>query len=147
AAPLNPESYSAVRIGDRWFIRDNNAQDAESRGLRPVLIYENSRWWTGADLRCPANASWVKCAAEWDPYASLPETARPPKKKQAAAAGPSCDFEVRVPKWAPSPDSDEKRRIAGELLQELRQKQDRTTTLKAVYVRDFNLNDPVINVY
>jgi hypothetical protein len=56
-----------------------------------------------------------------------------------------CDFTLNVPRWEPSPDSLEKRRIAAELLREFRSFG--YGDAKRIVVRDFNLDDPEITAY
>jgi len=49
-----------------------------------------------------------------------------------------------IPVWEASPDSPEKRKIAGELLAEIT---DKWPGAQEVVIRDFNLNDPQITMY
>lgn len=50
-----------------------------------------------------------------------------------------------VPAWAPSPNNEQKQRLAAELLKELHAEQ--APRPKVVYARDFNLSDPEIDFY
>jgi hypothetical protein len=56
----------------------------------------------------------------------------------AAAAAVNCHIAIDVPRWSPSPDGPEKRRLAREILQSLQ------VEAKAVYAKDFNVLDPQI---
>ena len=166
------ESYSAVLVGQRWFFRGNNPQDSDSQALRSVSKYEAGKWASVPDLRCPVDASWVTCAAAWNPYSFLPANspmANLREKKPEPVNTPSCDFEVEVAKWTPSPDDEKKREVAAEILKELLEdpQPDSSSTpasgdtrsarvvieprergeLRRVYIRDFNLNDPEVHVY
>jgi len=171
AGPTKKESYSAVLIGVRWFFRDNNPEGFDGQGLRSVSKYEDGKWDGVRDLQCPSDASWVTCAAAWNPYRSLPANspmAYLKEQKPEPVTTTSCDFEVKIPNWTPSPDNAKKRQIASEVLQELltdSQTDSGSTTsgdaqakrvvieprvrgqLRSVYIRDFNLNDPEVHVY
>jgi hypothetical protein len=60
-----------------------------------------------------------------------------------AGVAPSvCEFTLHVPRWEPSPDSAEKRRLAAELLAEFQGFG--YGDAKRIVIRDFNLEDPEI---
>jgi hypothetical protein len=173
--PAKPkkESYSAVLIGQWWFFRSNDPQDSDSQGLHTVSKYEDGKLDSVPDLRCPADASWVNCAAAWNPYSFLPANspmAALKNKKPEPINAQACDFDVPVTKWTASTDNGTKKRIASEILNELVEDpkpDDNSSTpvssntralrvvvqprergkLRRVYLRDFNLNDPEVHVY
>lgn len=89
---------------------------------------------------CPKDAEWATCA-ERRFHASTHQPAETARYPLTAV----CDVSVTVEKWRPSPDTPAKRRIASDVLAELMKF--RGTNPRAVYVRDFNLNDPELEFY
>jgi hypothetical protein len=92
---------------------------------------------------CPVD-SWMQCGEK-----RLEERARAQRLSsqadgQRAGVGQSCDLSIAFPAWRPSPDSPLKRRAAAELLKEIMPP---NSDMKAVYVRDFNVDDPDLLFY
>jgi hypothetical protein len=56
-----------------------------------------------------------------------------------------CEYALNVPKWEPSPDSPEKRRLSVELLHEFQNFG--FDDAQRIVIRDFNLDDPDITAY
>ena len=89
---------------------------------------------------CPNNPQWTKCAEN-----DFREFIHQPPRTPERPIGPTCDLSITVPEWRPSPDSPLKRRLASEVLQELMEYG--YTNPREVYVRDFNVGDPELDVY
>lgn len=97
----------------------------------------------GAGVRvdsCPAD-SWMQCAEN-----RLEERARAQglSSHTDGRTGRNCHLSITFPAWRPSPDTPLKRKLAAELLNEIMPPD---SDFKAVYVRDFNLNDPDLLFY
>lgn len=103
-----------------------------------VYVFRNGR--SLFVTSCPKNAEWAACA-ERRFRASTHEPADTAGYRLTAV----CDVSVTVEKWRPSPDTPAKRRIASDVLAELMKFG--VTKPTAVYVRDFNLNDPELEFY
>jgi hypothetical protein len=58
---------------------------------------------------------------------------------------PTCELALEIPAWQPSPDDAPKRKIATDLLKELQGFG--YADAKAIYIRDFNVNDSDIWAY
>jgi len=104
------------------------------------LIYVLSKSHRLDRTSCPADSTWLDCVKQWlrDPTARPPYTAEAPKQ-------PTCQLNLVVPPWTPSPNNEQKHRVVTELLKELHA--DQAPRPKAVYARDFNLKDPEIDFY
>src|SRR5438034_10282193 len=82
------EHFSIIVLGNRVSFRLSNSPSKFAAGLRPVYIFEPLR---PIDvITCPADASWVACAAQ----SSVPVN-----------VGQPCDIDLAIPKWKPTPDS------------------------------------------
>jgi hypothetical protein len=125
-----------VNIGTRIFVRHNSAPNHQE-GYHPVDVYQETKNIGG--FTCADDENWVDCSVEMQQYLrdTAPNTNKP--------AGPPCDFDLPLPDWKPSPDNDQKRQIAQEVLEQfaLGEKGD----LRFVYVRDFNLKDLGLDIY
>ena len=117
--------------------------------ILPVFIYQGALRLLG--INCPSGPTWVNCVAEWvqNPhkdegkvvYGNEPPTYTTPAPKERP-----CEFTLEVPVWKPSPDNELKRKLAAEILQEI-QAFWGTSGTKAIYIRDFNVDDPEIEAY
>ncbi|MGA2712490.1 MAG: hypothetical protein ABSG41_05230 [Bryobacteraceae bacterium] len=92
---------------------------------------------------CPFD-SWMQCGEE-----RLEERARAQGLSDRAAGQSteverSCDLSITIPVWRPSPDSPLKRKLAADLLDEIMPPD---SDFRAVYVRDFNVEDPDVMFY
>jgi hypothetical protein len=130
------EHFSMVNIGTRTFLRHNNAPHYQE-GHHPVDVYQGATNVGGFD--CADDENWVDCSVEMQQYLrdKTPNTSKP--------TGPSCDFALPLPEWKPSPNNDEKKRVAEDVLEQfiLGHQSD----LKSAYVRDFNLSDLGLDIY
>src|SRR5437016_13969819 len=81
---------------------------------------------------CPTRPTWVNCVAGM-------------AQGLGQVRGPACEFTLDVPVWHPSPDDAAKKGVAGEIFQEVQGFGG--PDAKAIYIRDFNLNDPEIEIY
>jgi len=100
-----------------------------SRKGRPLLV-----------AGCPSDTPWTKCAED-----ELRNVTHDPADPRDRPIGPACELSVTVPEWRPSADSDLKRALASEALQELFEFG--YANPRAVYVRDFNVADPELDFY
>ena len=57
----------------------------------------------------------------------------------------ACEYVLNVPRWEPSSDGPEKRRVAAELLEEFQSFG--YGDARRIIIRDFNLDDPDITAY
>jgi hypothetical protein len=142
------ESFSVLKIGDRVFFRLTRRPPEFARGDRPVYVYDPPERMRGS-LTCPADATWVNCVGDWvrNPQGSSAVVTGDQKRHYSGEAPkePTCEFRLEIPEWKPSPDDAEKKKLAADILQELRNFG--YTDLKAVYIRDFNVADPDIWAY
>jgi hypothetical protein len=134
------ENFTVLHNARRIFLRhDNSAADSESPS-KPVYVFEGTEQIAG--LTCSSDATWVECINRWQ--AENPSVAQQSPGAEVALAVP-CEFTLQIPPWRPSPDTDEKTRVAAQVLQELMEFG--YSDLKTVYARDFNLNDPSLDIY
>ena len=125
------QRFSVLRIGDQVFFRHNNPPPYTDPSLSPIYIYRpGHRIDTN---NCPTGPGWVNCVAD---------LARNPGRPD----GPACEFTLEVPAWKPSPDNELKQKLASEILQEI-QAFGGSSGTKAIYIRDFNVDDPEIEAY
>jgi len=144
------QPFSVLKIGDRVYFRHNNPPPHYDPRSRPVYVYGPGRGFDA--LNCPAGPTWVNCVAEWaqNPgkdagivvYGNEPA----PTYTRGVPKERPCEFTLDVPVWLPSPDSELKKKVAGEILHEILAYR-RVSGTKAVYVRDFNVEDPEVEVY
>jgi hypothetical protein len=84
---------------------------------------------------CPAEQNWAECVEKFtygDGAGSMVRTC-------------VVTIDIRaIPAWKPSPDSPEKRRVAGELRSEIEAK---WRGVQQIVIRDFDLRDPQITMY
>ena len=134
--------FSVLEIGRCTFFRANKLPKYFDPALRPAYLFVPGQ--PVLTPSSPAGDAWVSWAAEFlrDP-GNFPLLRSP----QCAGEVPKqpCDLTVEVGPWKPSPDGPEKRKVAGEILKELRAYG--YTEVKEAYVRDFNLHDPDIWFY
>jgi hypothetical protein len=124
------DHFSVVSIGDGVFFRHNNPMIPLSvPHNRTVYLYQPST--SLRTFECRDDDSWVPCAAQWE---------------AGAPNQPSCEFELNVSQWSPSPDSVEKRKIGTDLLHTLGIDPAKDPP-QTVYARDFNLDDPHLDFY
>jgi hypothetical protein len=142
------ETFSVLEIGNRVFFRLNRRLPDFASGDRPVYVYDPAERTRGS-LTCPANATWVNCVGDWvrNPQGSseVVTGGQKPHYSGEAPKGPTCEFRLQIPEWKPSPDDQEKMKVATELSQEIRSFVD--SDAKAIYIRDFNIHDPDIWAY
>jgi len=131
------EHFTVVTAGDHVFFRHDNPPSDYQPGSRPVYVYQSAK---GIDVtNCLAGSGWLKCIAE---YVQSEESSNRLKLDSAAA----CEFTLDVPQWQSSPDSPLKQRLAADILRETMEFGGFSNP-QAVYVRDFNTDDPDILVY
>jgi hypothetical protein len=132
------EHFTVLKTQNRTFLRhDNRSGQQQLESSRPVYVLE-----TSASIRifdCPTEPNWVDCVVAWQK-----ENPTVQDLSEPVGAKP-CDFSMDVPPWAPSPNNEDKQRVAVRLLQEFREFG--YSELSALYARDFNLNDPNIDFY
>jgi len=84
---------------------------------------------------CPGDLDWAVCAerlAEDEGLGNIAQTC-------------SATIDVRaIPVWKPSPDGEQKRRLADELRHEI---EAQWKGAREIVIRDFNLKDPEITIY
>jgi len=110
----------------------NNPRPGYDPAQHPVYVYGTGRRID--TVSCPADRGWVNCVAN-----STTERAGIGEDTRA------CEFTLNIGPWKPSPDDEKKRQLAGEIANEIRAFG--YENVKAMYVRDFNLTDPEIQVY
>jgi hypothetical protein len=132
------KQFMVTWIGDTTIFRSESIEPQTNPSDRLIYVVSKSRILDATS--CPADATWLNCVAQWlkNPNAGPPYNAE-------VREGPICKVNLAVPKWIPSPNSELKRRIVAELLTELHSGQ--PPLPRAVYARDFNLDDPEINFY
>jgi hypothetical protein len=84
---------------------------------------------------CPAEQNWAACVEKFTYGKGAGSTVR------------TCvaTIDIRaIPAWKPSPDSPEKRRVAGELRTEIEAE---WSGVQQIVIRDFDLRDPEITMY
>ena len=142
------EKFLALKIGNRVFFRLNRRQLEFAPGDRPVYVYDPPERMRGS-LTCPANATCVNCVGDWvrNPQGSSEVVTgdQKPHYRGEAPKEPTCEFRLDIPEWKPSPDDEEKIKVANELSREIRSFVD--SDAKAIYIRDFNIHDPDIWAY
>ena len=89
---------------------------------------------------CPVNARWTECA-EHDFRVAMHEV----NAEARHSFGPTCELQVAVPEWHPTPDGNRKRILGAEVLQELFRFG--YVNPKEVLVRNFNVSDPELDFY
>lgn len=106
---------------------------------RPVYVYME-----GVPLlatSCQSNSDWTLCAQQmFRDYAHNEAV-----EQQILPIKQTCTLPVTVPKWHPSPNGTQKRKLAMELLQEV--EQFGYSSPEQVYMRDFNIDDPELEFY
>jgi|SRR5579883_664959 hypothetical protein len=133
------DQFTSLTVGDRTFFRLNTPPPDFAADSRPVYVYEPGKEMRGY-LTCPPDAAWISCVADW-----LRSTQTAIVSRGEQLKGPTCELTVDVPAWRPSPDNRQKRELAGDLLKEIRGFG--YADAKAIYIRDFNVNDPDIWAY
>jgi hypothetical protein len=143
------ERFSFMTAGNSSILRQNTVPRNYEPGIRPIWIFDGSDTVSGPAGNCPLDATWIDCAVYLSSHANEPapvvrgdEKFRYPAAKLTPVV---CEFVLDVPKWEPSPDSPEKRRLALELLTELQQFGYKDA--RAIVIRDFNVNDPDVTAY
>jgi hypothetical protein len=143
--PIRP-CASSGSAGRTWIAGPVEWQFAFPQRLPvPVLAISESQTVTSIV------PSWIDCAVYLSAHADDPpfsvvvsgedELKYPPSGVNAS----ECEFVLHVSRWEPSPDSPEKRKMAHDILSELRAFGYRDA--KRIVVRDFNLEDPDITAY
>jgi len=126
-----------LQVGETTFLREEEARPNYGSAQRQVYVVSNTG--TPERITCPSDASWLNCAGAW----LKDRHAHTPPYLAEAPSGPICRFTLQAPSWSPSPDNDQKRRVANELLKELGARE----YAREVYARDFNMDDPEIDFY
>jgi hypothetical protein len=93
-------------------------------GYIPVYTYRPGEMVDVAN--CPADSTWIQCAAKDDHQGGL---------------GEACKFTVDVDRWKPSPMDEKKAAIAKDIAAEVRDYY-RTSPPREIWLRDFNTKDP-----
>ncbi|MCW5983577.1 MAG: hypothetical protein KIT09_36135 [Bryobacteraceae bacterium] len=142
------ERFSAFWFRNRLFLRHNTPSPNTDTNLYPVFVYDAAG--VNHALNCPSDATWVGCVVNWtDNPPRVERVVRGEEEPRRPIASKekehTCEFTLQIPAWAPSPDDERKRKIAGEILDEIRTYSRKEPS--EVYVRDFNLNDPDILIY
>jgi hypothetical protein len=140
------EPFTVLNVDGRTFFRLDAPPPGYVPDQRPVYVYDPPRRMPNS-LTCPADATWVNCVGDWLAAPASPLIVsgdEKPRFRGEAPKEPTCEFTLDVPAWEPSPDNQQKRKLAAELLQELR---DSNSGAEAIYVRDFNTQDPDIWAY
>ena len=130
---------TAARIGEATALRDDDLFPYQNPEVSEVFVLSKAH---KLDLiTCPADAGWLSCAGDWA-RVSPTEPALSPVE---ASREPTCNLTLPISAWRSSPDNEQKRRIASELLKELLGFG--YADPEAIYARDFNLEDPEIDFY
>lgn len=90
---------------------------------------------------CPADSKWTQCAQE--SFQSF--YGRESPNQRILPVERTCDLFVTVPKWRPSPNDAQKKKLGSEVLEEF--VKFGYHQAKEIYVRDFNINDPELDFY
>ena len=143
------ERFTSATIGKRSYIRqDIRPASNYAPRQRPVYIYEGSR--SLGQINCPAGEAWIACLLDWE--LSRHNDNSPSKDEHQQLEGlrvlsPSrvCEFRLEVQRWQPSPDNQMKRTTAVEVLAEIRMFI--VEGVRSIVIRDFNIDDPEINIY
>jgi len=131
------QKFDVLLVNGREYFRSQDAEPIADPKERWVYIYQAGADWKV--ITCPAIDTWKSCEADLL-AGTPPEGVARRIYRQAAANAGSCHIATDVPRWSPSPDGPEKRRLAREILQSLQVGSD----AKAVYAKDFNVLDPQI---
>lgn len=91
---------------------------------------------------CPVD-SWMQCAEKRLEERAHARGLSDNAAGQSPGAERACNLSITIPVWFPSPDGPLKRKVAAELLKEINPDDD----FRAVYVRDFNVEDPDVMFY
>lgn len=139
------EVFTGLKIGDHVFFRLMHPPAGYAPGYTEVYIYVPQRRLDV--ISCPANATWVNCVADWvrNPQGGIVSGSEKGHSTAAAPNVSTCEFTLQVPAWKPSAEDERKKKLAAEILQELRDFN--YNDARAVYIRDFNLDDPDIWIY
>jgi hypothetical protein len=131
------EHFTVFTAGDHVFFRHDNPPSDYEPSSRPVYVYHPTK---GIDVaNCPTGNEWVKCVGD---YLRQDESSSGLKPDSTGA----CEFTLNVPQWHPSPDSPLKQRLATAILHEAVEFGDFSNP-QAIYLRNFNVDDPDILVY
>lgn len=144
------ERFSLLKIGGLTYLLQSTVPENYDPSVRPVWVFDdNVSSVAGPETSCPPDQSWPECAVHWRGHQGL---SAPALRSGGASSHPStaadsrvCGFTLKVPRWDPSPDSPEKRRIAAELVVEFQEFG--YTNAERIVVRDFNLEDPDITAW
>ncbi len=102
--------------------------------LRMIYDFANGRWSGGGTL-CDTSQDWRECL----------ERHRDPSDPPAVTCESIIDLHA-IPAWKPSPNDENKRRIAGELLKEIEHNW-ADWPIHEIVIRDFNVKDEEITIY
>lgn len=138
--------FSLLQIGKcTAFKMDNRSgypENLEPRA-RLVYLYVPGQPLIGTGYLEPAE--WVGWVLEYMREPANFSDSMVPQCGAKAPERPPCNLTLEFGPWKPSPDGPEKRKVAREILEELRAYGH--TDSKEVYVRDFNVHDPDIWFY
>lgn len=135
------EHLSVLTIGNRVFLRTSSVPENFVTGSKIVYVYQPTRGL--GVMTCPED-SWVACASEWNRNPDAGGTFADTRQRTASPTGAPCDFDLDVPEWMPSPETPQKKQLAAEILSEI---VGNNLKYREVYVRDFNIDDPNIDIY
>jgi hypothetical protein len=141
------ERFSYMQLEGWNYLRQNSVPEHYDPSLLPVWIFDPNSVQTEAN--CSSDALWIDCAIYEGRHA---DEARPVLQGNevfhyppAGVTPTVCEYVLDVPRWVPSPDSAEKRRLAADLLHEFQSFGYRDA--RRITIRDFNFDDPEITAY
>ena len=143
------ERIGSVTVGTRSYLRLETIPTSNyAVRQRPVYIFEGSQ--SLAQINCPADGAWTACLVDWersrlDNNPASQGEHRQLKDHRILSTSQVCNFTLDVQPWQPSPDNQLKRKTAAEVAAEVREFL--VEGVRSIIVRDFNLDDPDINIY
>lgn len=135
------DSFNMLPMGDWLFFRLETSPTGDAAERTPVYAYRPS---AGIDTFSCRPHDWQNCVREYARSAEGREAVQ--ERSSAQTTVQTCQFTLSVPPWMPSPDDAAKRKVAAEILGEVR-KSLAVSRPKTIWLRDFNLDDPEIWMY
>lgn len=124
------EFDAAVLLGGVLFRSQERSQLPPGR-----IVYVIPEGRRISSMSCPEAEDWVGCVVRGMP-----------QEFPSGSASAACSTQIDVPTWRASAATPAKKRLAAELVQELMSGAGYSDP-KAIYVRDFNMDDPELLFY
>jgi len=135
------DTFNVLPMGDWLFFQLETAPTGDAAERTPVYAYRPKAEIVMLSCR---PQDWQNCVREYARSAEGREAVR--ERSSAQTTVQTCQFTLSVPPWMPSPDNAAKRKVAAEILGEIR-KYLAVRHPKTIWLRDFSLDDPDIWMY